>query len=467
MFENETRRWARQEFGGAELGDSRRTARLVRMAAEAAKLPAGRVSEVFRIPAERQGAYDFLESDRVDPGGMFASMRSACISRCDPYPWVFVPLDGTSLTIVDRDRQKDFGAIGRYSFQKRGMKLIDGMAVSPSGVPLGLCCMQWWSRPTQKPQRQPSTRARGVREKETQHWIDAVDEICGAFDGVGARAWLQIDREGDSWPLLRHLAASGHDFTVRSHRNRRLLSQGPVRQYLRDALRPLRPLGEWSLTVPSAQGRAARTARLSIRATRVTLDLCDGWNKKHYALTLTAVWVREVDTAARSERPVEWMLLTSRPAETVEQAQLIVHGYAQRWRIEDFHKTWKSGVCDVESTQLHAKAHVLRWATVLAAVAVRVEHLKHLARAEPDLPATAELSRIEVDALILLKRQQRKRTETISDSTPTIGQAVLWIAELGGYVGRSSGGPPGSTVIGRGLEHLAVAARVLAASRKR
>ena len=115
-------------------------------------------------------------------------------------------------------------------------------------------------------------------------------------------------------------------------------------------------------------------------------------------------------------------------------------------------------MCNVESTQLHAKAHVIKWATLLAAVAMRVERLKHLARQEPTLPASAELTPTEIRALIVLKRKYKKRTEEISDAMPTIAQATLWIAEFGGYTGKSSGGPPGSITIGRGLEYLRAAA---------
>jgi hypothetical protein len=35
--------------------------------------------------------------------------------------------------------------------------------------------------------------------------------------------------------------------------------------------------------------------------------------------------------------------------------------------------------------------------------------------------------------LILLKRQTKKRTESIPDTMPTIGQATLWIGQLGGH----------------------------------
>ena len=140
-----------------------------------------------------------------------------------------------------------------------------------------------------------------------------------------------------------------------------------------------------------------------------------------------------------------------------------MHGYTQRWRVEEFHKTWKSGACKVEESQLRSQQAVTLWATMLAAVAARIERIKYLARSSPDQPATVELSNHEIRALILLMRGITMRNETIPDTTPTIGQATEWIARLGGYTGKSSGGPPGSITIRRGLEKVRPGARVLAA----
>jgi len=138
-----------------------------------------------------------------------------------------------------------------------------------------------------------------------------------------------------------------------------------------------------------------------------------------------------------------------------------VFSYAQRWRIEEFHKTWKSGACNVERCQLRAAKHVIKWATIMAAVASRIERIKVLSRSTPDLPASAELGPYEIQALILLKREYKKRTEIVTES-PTIAQAALWLAELGGYTGvKSSGGPPGSITIRRGFDQIAAIATVL------
>src|SRR5262245_58975398 len=103
--------WAYEEFGHAELGDRRRTGRLVRMLATIAERPAGKVVEVFRSSAERQGAYDLLSNEAVLSGGLLASIQQATVARSTEHPFVHVIVDGTSLTLTDRRLAKDFGAV--------------------------------------------------------------------------------------------------------------------------------------------------------------------------------------------------------------------------------------------------------------------------------------------------------------------------------------------------------------------
>ena len=98
---------------------------------------------------------------------------------------------------------------------------------------------------------------------------------------------------------------------------------------------------------------------------------------------------------------------------------------------------------------------------MLAAMAARIERLKHLSRTQPSLPASVEFTELEIEALLILKKNRKKRTEQILDRMPTIEEAVRWVAELGGYTGKSSGGPPGSVVLRRGLEPLRIAAEVV------
>jgi len=98
---------------------------------------------------------------------------------------------------------------------------------------------------------------------------------------------------------------------------------------------------------------------------------------------------------------------------------------------------------------------VLKWATIRAATATRIERLKHLHRNEPERLANEELTTWEIQAAVILRRRYKKRTDPAPTHNPTMGEVVSWIADLGGYTGKSSGGPPGSIVIRRGMETIA------------
>ena len=215
-----------------------------------------------------------------------------------------------------------------------------------------------------------------------------------------------------------------------------------------------------------AAGRE-RDASLVIRTGRGPLVLRDRHVNQPFVRELTVVWAREQGRLATGDRRVEWMLYTTDRARRGSGACTVVERYSRRWRIEEMLRTWKSGACNVETTRLRSRQAAVRWASMLAAVAARIERLKTLSRTSPEQPATVELADVEIRALIVLKRDEKKRNETVPDDTPTIGQAVRWIADLGGDVGSKSSGPPGSTVIARGLERLTIAAQLLQALEER
>lgn len=456
--------WAREEFGTATLGDARRSRRLIQMASGIAKAPAGRVSSVFTKARDLQGAYDFLEHGHVEADSLLDAAAGSAAARSAAQEFVFVPIDGSSLTLVDKERAKGFGVIGPGEIKAAGLKVISAIAIDPDGAPIGILAQRWWARPDRtKKATAKQNLSRPTEEKETQRWLEVIDDVRRRCQRAGAKAWVQIDREGDARAMLVALAQSGQLFTVRSAWNRRLWTASGERFYVDDVLKQCAIAAQYDVAVPASGQRSARLARMHIRATTVDLRLAHKWtNKTATKQRITVVEAREYGTTPPGEKPLCWRLLTNYPVETDLDLLNVVRGYTYRWRIEDFHRTWKRGGCNVEDTQLRSPGAVIKWATLLAVVATRLERLKHLARTQPDVTAANELTATEIRALILLKRRNAKRTEKITDDVPTIATAVVWIAELGGYTGKSSGGPPGAITIGRGLEKLRAAADVLA-----
>ena len=256
--------------------------------------------------------------------------------------------------------------------------------------------------------------------------------------------------------MLRTAVEADHWITVRASWDRRLVTTDEQQRYLWETMdqAPLRDA--YTLAVPAlADGkRTARTALMVVRAAEVTLDLVAKPSEKHIPTRLWAVWVSESGSCPEGEDPIEWMLLTNHPVHDVADAQLVIRGYTQRWRIEQFHRAWKSGACRVEQTLLEDRDHIIIWATLQASVALRIVRLTYLARHRPDEPADLELTRHEVDAAILLSGTKTfRRGDQLS-----IAQAVLLVAQCGGYTGKSSGGPAGALVLARGLAKIQIAA---------
>jgi hypothetical protein len=455
------RHWAVEEFGQAELGDRRREQRLVAMAAAALACPSGLVSEVFKNAADRQGAYDLLENEKVAHHAMAEPMFSASARRASGR-YAFVVIDGSSLTLTDRALCKGFGPIGNRRSSGRGLKVITAYGVDEQGVPLGVLDQQWWARPAKK--RKKHRKQCRLEEKETKYWVASIKAAVRRLQMLTPRTRpvIVIDREADSLELLNAITQCNALFVIRSNHNRRLQSEPTQRLYLKDALAKARVVGMHKVQVSAAPGRSARTALLAMRVARVALRLRNRLNESCTSYEANVVEAREIGRLPKGEKPLEWRLLTNLPLNRLHEVRYAIQIYAWRWRIEDFHRSWKSGVCNIESSQLRHFDHVVKWATIMAAVAARAERLKQRSRVEPELPADRELSSHEIAAVLFLKRRQKKRTETVPDKMPTLGQAVRWIADLGGYTGKSSGGPPGSTTIRRGLEDVLLAAEIFA-----
>lgn len=452
-------RWATEEFGDSELGDLRRTKRLVSLAAEVARQPAGTVTRTCSSSASREGAFRWLENSAIRAEAVLEATVRATLRRCGGSRRVHVPLDGTALTLTDNKRAKGIGPVGQRD-GAQGVHVMTAFVVGDDGTPLGIAGQCMWVREghSKRPEKTAS-------DKESRYWLELLRSTHDSFQqqAPNCEPFYQLDRGADCWPVLLLAIESSLLLTVRAAYDRRVdSSAGALWEEVRRA--PVRAV--FRLAIPARQrlrrrkrirgrriywrfDRKARVSQMEVRAVSVPLLL-----KKNHRVHLQAVLVRERHQS-KKER-VEWMLLTTHPIRTKDDVLAIVAGYAQRWRIEELHRTWKRGLCRVEDTQLRSRQAIFKWSTILAAVASRAMHLTYLSREEPDRPAQAEFSKYELEALIALRQPKDVR---IGDSV-TLNQAVRWLADLGGYMNPHQG-PPGPTIVGRALDRVVAAARVL------
>jgi Transposase DNA-binding/Transposase DDE domain len=446
---DENRTWAWQEFGDVKGCDSRLKSRLMSVGSRLAQSPSGTVAKVFSEAAERQAAYDLFSNPAVQPRQIMRSIAEATMRRCSNDERIYVPIDGSSVTMSDPSETKQLGSVGMRRLPTRGLQTMSALALHANGTPAGLLDVRFWAR------GKKSTKSRFKRRRDRDSEMKYVsDSVASVLEVVPAeRAWLVIDRGGDEGVLLDELDASGARFTVRAAQNR-VVEHRSKRRKLFSVARAGKLIGRKLLQLPATPKRRAREAVVEIRTTTTTLLLRSSKATQRCPLQMNVVEVREQGN--RRDR-IRWTLLTNAPTKTRQQVDEVITSYRLRWRIEEFHRAWKTGACDVEAIQLRAIDAVRKLATLLAAVAARAERLKHLSRTDPGAPATIELAEVEIRALIVAKRQIKTSVETVPDGIPTIAQATLWIADLGGYSGHyKKGRQPGIVTIARGLERLAI-----------
>ncbi|MEX2501873.1 MAG: IS4 family transposase, partial [Trueperaceae bacterium] len=328
-----------------------------------------------------------------------------------------------------------------------GLFVHSVLAATGDGVPLGLLHQHRWARDPEAVGLRHTRRQRPTREKESQRWLDAQSATQGLVP-AGTRVVTVADREADIYDLFALPRPPHAELLIRATHNRRI---GEETRYLWEAVQAT-PVGD---VVPVAVGRRAdrppREALLTLRWTAVTL--LPPRNRPDRT-TLSPVPV--VAILAEEPRPpvgepaIRWLLLTTRGVPTGEAALACVRWYALRWLVERYHFALKQG-CRVEALQMHTVPRLQRALAVYAIVAWRLLWLTYVARTDPDAPCTVVLTTAEWQVLYVTLHQT---SSALPPRPPPLGQAVHWIARLGGFQDRAGDGEPGLKVLWRGLRRL-------------
>src|SRR2546427_368555 len=114
-------------------------------------------------------------------------------------------------------------------------------------------------------------------------------------------------------------------------------------------------------------------------------------------------------------------------AATVTEGRGVARKYPCRWPIEEYRLTLKSG-CRIEALRLEKWESLEKAVVIYTSVAARIVALRDRAAQEPDAPATVLLSEDEC-AVLVAKFGKGQGVVRL-----TLGQAVLWIGRLGGYL---------------------------------
>ncbi|MDE2876556.1 MAG: IS4 family transposase [Gemmatimonadota bacterium] len=456
--------WAEAEFSAAAFNDARLTARLVTIA----QLKGARPMASFPQAASGnragiKGYYRFIdqpEKTAVTPSAILAPHRARTLERMRTEPVVLCIQDGTDLNFASRPGCEGLGVIGtnQTGATVRGLHLHSTLAVTPSGLPLGVVGARF-DAPSAKGE------AKAPEESKTERWLEGYRN-CAALgrDLPDGRMVCVMDREADAFAVFETQQAHPHaDILVRAKTRRKVAAvdasgtTGPAKLVLK-IMQAAPVLGTMIVAVdrltprpkrskrPKKAGRTARSATLVVRSQTVELAPTSREHQGKPPIRLQAVMVEE-ERAPADASPIRWLLFTTLPANTLEDCRTVVGYYAQRWRIEDWHRILKSG-CKVEELENRSADRLARAVAINLVIAWRIHLMTLLGRDHPELSPDILFSKLEIKALKAFAARQRYAPPD------TLAGAVLTMARIGGHIHRTRGPPPGTKVIWRGYATL-------------
>jgi hypothetical protein len=437
--------WIEEEFGAVQFFDERLKERLFQLAADFFAQPSELVPQASHgSVAKIKAAYRFFKNPNVEMQSLLRPHIESTLDRVRSEPIILAVQDTTTLNYTAHPPQ-GVGPISTSQDKAVGLLLHDTLAFTPEGTPLGLLNVQCWARDPEERGKRYRRKELPIEEKESFKWLVSYRAVAEIQKLCPATMLVSVgDREADIYELFcEALQDPGNPrLLVRAERSR----QRKVEQeglWKRMGGEPL--AGAILVKVPRRGSRPARIARLEVRYAQV--ELRPPQVSPLAAVCLWAVYAREVGYSTKVKEPIDWMLLTTVPVESFEEACERLTWYSRRWGIEVYHRTVKSG-CRIQDRRLDEAKTLEACLAIDLVVAWRIYWLTMMGRERPETPCTQVLSKEEWRVLSLWA------TGNMVDKTPSAQQAARWIGKLGGWFSRGKEDNPGTTCMCRGLARL-------------
>ncbi len=404
--------------------------------------------------ADLKGAYRLLSNEKVDAQALQQPHRRQTVAECENRGTVLCVQDDSVLSFNNRTNVK---GLGRINDKGQGLMQHSSLAVMPTGKLLGLLDEFWFLRV--EADAGESRKERHGRWRESEVWSEAVDRV--GRPPSGCRFVHVMDRAGDTLETMMACQRKGVGFVIRARHNRRIEGGEHL---LWSRMERKSKSGTMTVTLGAQrdpQGRLVRRkrkAKVLIRFSKVRLE--PSWNHPgpKQPQQVWAVYLRE-DRPPKGAEAVDWMLLTSEPVETLQDARTIIEWYQHRWVIEEWHRALKEG-CRLEASQLDDVRDLERLAAIQSVVAVRLLQLRDLAgmatadaknhEEKTDTDPTLESPAALQGPVPWTWIEMVSWLAGVDPSTLTPRQFWLSIARRGGWLGRKHDHRPGWTVIWRG-----------------
>lgn len=442
--------WAQEQFGKCELGDRRRTKRVIKFAAQAAAMPDASTPKQAEGWRDCKAAYRLFAQEAVTFEALTAP-HCAMTRAVSAGTWLVIN-DTTEINFGYDRELVDVGRVG--SAQARGFYLHTAMIASAESEEIiGVAGQDLYSRPLKKVKRVGSDRRKKLK-RETDMWGRVIDRV-GPPPAEG-RFIHVCDRGADNFEIYCHLLQQRAGWVIRAAQlKRQVLDADGCERSLDDVVRAAPLQGSYELQVRANHDQPARTALIEVRSARLVMPRPRNGISRYVSESgITEIPMRVVEAREVNPPPgvqeLRWVLLTSEEVRGFDDAWRIITWYEKRPLIEEYHKCLKTG-CRVEQRLYRSGERLAPVIGLLSVLAVRLLQLKMVARRDPEQPAARVVPKEWLRAAPLLLKNDRPMK--------TVRDFFRGLAQLGGFLGRKGDGEPGWQTTWGGLEKLLLCLR--------
>jgi hypothetical protein len=452
--------WAKEEVATVDLGDERLDARVALLLSALGNRPNLSIPAACGGRAEMAAAYRFFDNDKVTFDNVLEPHVTRTRQRIAEQKVALLVQDTSEIDLT-RPEQEVVG-VGTLDGSRSGFLLHAMQAFTPEGTPLGTVWAEVVNRTEgvshASAKKRHERQCTPIEEKESMRWLTGLRqarELAQQLPGV--QCICVADSEADIYELFAEpRGAQPVDWLIRACQDRASETDGG--QHLREQVLAQPVLYTLELLIRGRrakttvedrgrrQNRETRQAAVEVRAGRLTLRPPWRADRELPAVTVNVVLVREPHPPA-DEPPVEWILITTLPIDTLEQVRRVVEYYCVRWCIEILFRTLKSG-CRIERRRLEHVDRVLPCLALYLIVAWRTLFVCRMGRDCPDLDCEALFEPSEWKAVWVAVHQKKPPKKA-----PRLSEMVHLIARLGGYVERPKS-EPGTQTLWIGLQRM-------------
>jgi hypothetical protein len=446
--------WAMEETATADFGDERLDARMGVMLSALGGRPNLSIPAACGGRAEMAAAYRFFDNDKVTFDRVLGPHITRTLERLSGERVALLVQDTSEIELT-RPEQEVVG-VGMLDGVRRGLQLHEMQAFTPGGTPLGTVWANVLNRtggvsPAKKKKKKRHEQVcTPIEAKESLRWLTGLRqarEVARQLPGV--TCVCVADSEADIYELLAEprggpavhwLIRGCHDRSLREEEAEHVLEKvlAAPALYKVELLIRGREAKTKAETRARRVNRTTRQAEVEVRAAEVTLRPPWRRDRELPPVKVNVVLVREPAPPA-GEAPLEWILMTTLPIDTADQARTIVEYYCVRWGIELLFRTLKSG-CRIEQRRFEHVDRMLPCLALYLIAAWRTLFVCHMGRNCPELNCEAIFEPSEWKAAWVAVHHKKPPKKK-----PRLAEMVHLIARLGGYVERPNSQPGAQT----------------------